>query len=161
MTGGEVAKDAPWWRSFLRPLLVVPLATAAAAVITLSLVIWQQDPATTADRAQQGAVDAILRSADRRTVGLEAQNGTTARFVYSASVGKGVLLVHRLAPIEADQAYAVALLTPTGPLPASAFRPDANGDAVHLVPLEAAQAVGVEVTLGGAVVMRGRLTAGP
>lgn len=150
-TVDEAAKAAPWWRSFVNAPLLIPVFTAVCAVLILTVVVWQQDPAQTADRAQAAAIDAVMRAADRTAVDLAAPRGTTARFVYALSVGKGALLVHRLAPIGADRVYAVWVVSPTGPLPAGTFRPDSNGDAAHLVALEAAQAVGVEVTVEGAV----------
>lgn len=126
----------------LQPLLAPAAAFLAAVAVGLgglSVILWQQRGLSEEEIAALMATGQVIE--------LTAPEGAAARFVYSPERDEGLLVVHGLAPLEADQDYQAWLFHDGSPEPAGVFDVGDDGMAVLRVqaPVRGAEVVAVTV----------------
>lgn len=143
-------------------LAVVPVAAAVAvAVIGIGVSLAQMDRRVEALRDQvaqaQAAEDtllAVLTAADQTEVVLEMAGGDgAARFLYSASLDRGVLVGHGMPALPAGKTFELWLFHDGHPVPAGVFDPESDGrvSALTAESVRGAEAVAVTIEPHGGV----------
>lgn len=128
----------------LRQLLPAVAAVIVLAATGLTVLAVETGPATTPTEDQLADV---VAAPDARMVDLEAPEGTTARFVWSAQRGEGLLITEGLEEAPEGQAYALWVIEGDTPVLAGMFQPDERGHATHAVADKLQPAVVVAVTV--------------
>lgn len=120
-------------RQWLRSRFLAPLAACLSlAVIALSgtvVVLNQRLDAATAE-SDDRSLASVLGAADLQTAELELGASAPSRFLYSASLDRGVLVAQGLSDPGAHETYELWLIHDGTPVPAGLFRPDHTGVAV-------------------------------
>lgn len=123
------------------------LLPAVAAVIVLGAAGLVALATQTPSDPAEGRLAELITAPDAELLDLAAPAGTTARFVWSAERGEGLLVTEGLAAAPDGHAYALWVIDQDAPALAGMFRPDERGHAAHTVTEGLAGAVAVAVTV--------------
>lgn len=123
------------------------LLPAVAAVIVLGAAGLVALATQTPSDPAEGRLAQLITAPDAELLDLAAPAGTTARFVWSAQRGEGLLVTEGLAAAPDGHAYALWVIDEDAPALVGMFRPDERGHAAHTVTEGLAGAVAVAVTV--------------
>lgn len=123
------------------------LLPAVAAVIVLGAAGLVALATQTPPDPAEGRLAELITAPDAELLDLAAPAGTTARFVWSAQRGEGLLVTEGLAAAPDGHAYALWVIDQDAPALVGMFRPDERGHAAHTVTQGLAGAVAVAVTV--------------
>ena len=123
------ARRRPWLRSRVLAPLAACLSLAVIALSGTVVVLNQRLDAATAESGD-GSLASVLGAADLQTAELELGAAAPGRFLYSASLDRGVLVAQGLSDPGAHETYELWLIHDGTPVPAGLFRPDPSGIAV-------------------------------
>ena len=139
----------PWRQRALVPVaagLLIVVVALSSVVVTLN----RQQP--TAPAGEDAPVVAVLGAEDLQTVELDLGGAVPARFLYSSTLDRAVLVTRGLPDPGARETYELWLMHDGDPVPAGLFRPqDDAGAAVTEVdaPVRGADSVAVTVEPAG------------
>jgi len=130
------------WRGSLRRLLPAVAAVIALGVAGLVVVVTQASPPGGEDQLAE-----LVAAPDAQIVDLTAPAGTTARFVWSAERGEGLLVTEGLQAAPDGHAYALWVIDAEAPALVGVLQPDERGRATHAVGERLGPATAIAVTL--------------
>lgn len=124
------------WRERLRPVLAPVAAVLAVAVLGLSYVaadLNQRLRSAEQGLVADGDVAAVLAAADATALDIEVESGGFARFHYSPSLDRAVLVTNGLPATATDEVYELWLFHDGEPVPAGVLAVDESGRASSVV----------------------------
>lgn len=136
------------WQRVRERALVGIAACLALAVVGLGLVSVNLNRQLD---QQSGDLVAVLGAPDMRTASLDMGAEGPARFVFSASLDRGVLVGEGMRGVNENQTYELWLIHDGKPVPAGLFRPGDDGTAVAqaAAPVRGADLVAVTIEPAG------------
>lgn len=139
------------WQQLRQRVLIPVAASLALVVFALSGVIVSLNQRLDEAREEPAAIVSVLGASDLQTVDLDVGAAAPGRFLYSATLDRGVLVADGMADPGGHETYQLWLIHDDDPVPAGLFRPDDRGAAVAEVsaPVRGAELVAVTIEPAG------------